>query len=92
MTSTETIRAWKDPYLRPESVGEHPAGDISLPAVGGEAGSHWECISYYVISCFPTCDETLWDGTCNVASIGCCPTCRPDIPECAGDGCNGVAA
>ena len=27
----------------------------------------------YVMSCTPACSQTMWRGTCAIASVGCCP-------------------
>jgi hypothetical protein len=65
-----------------------PAGEVELPGdllearTGGaeEQVTTWVCLTISTgglasaaISCYPSCGSTLWDGSCNVASYGCCP-------------------
>jgi len=71
--------AWKNEDLRDEldMVG-HPAGRIDLSAIGGvqeEALSTWTCFFgvTLALSCSPSCDNTVFHGSCNVNTVGCCP-------------------
>jgi mersacidin/lichenicidin family type 2 lantibiotic len=60
----------------------HPSGLVELTdeELVAAQGATWvitscPCLSIAVsaaTSCTPSCNATIWDGTCNVASIGCC--------------------
>lgn len=66
-----------------QDVPENPAGEVELTdealedaSGGAQAVTSWVCLSIATsgtISCIPSCGATVWDGTCNVASVGCCP-------------------
>jgi hypothetical protein len=70
--------AWKNEELRDEvGMAGHPAGQIDLSGVGGlqqEELSTWPCFFGVTIalSCAPACERTVWHGTCNVNTVGCC--------------------
>ena len=85
MSEEDIIKMWKDESYRASSdqdVPENPAGEVELTdealedaSGGAEAVTSWVCLSIATsgtISCIPSCGATVWDGTCNVASIGCC--------------------
>jgi mersacidin/lichenicidin family type 2 lantibiotic len=87
MSEEDIIKMWKDESYRAshgdEQAPENPAGEVELTDEALEAASGgaeaavttWICLSVATsgtISCIPSCDRTVWDGTCNVASIGCC--------------------
>ena len=86
MSEEDIIKMWKDESYRAshgdEPTPENPAGEVELTdealedaSGGAEAVTSWICLSIATsgtISCIPSCGATVWDGTCNVASIGCC--------------------
>jgi len=89
MTKNQIIHAWKDEEYRLSlsdaeiaKLPENPAGAVEISEVnlemiaGGAAPTGWICLTIGVsaaISCVPSCNASVWDGTCNVASVGCCP-------------------
>lgn len=84
MSNDQIIRAWKDASFRNSlsadelaEVPTNPAGIVDISdqdleeAVGATS---WPCglFTSVAYSCAPACGSSMWDGTCNIASIGCC--------------------
>jgi mersacidin/lichenicidin family type 2 lantibiotic len=86
MAPQDIVKAWKDPSYREvlsavdlAQLPANPAGAIELDdsQLSDVAGATtWYCFTVSVVtagvSCFPACGSTVWDGTCNVATYGCC--------------------
>jgi mersacidin/lichenicidin family type 2 lantibiotic len=88
LDSATVVRAWRDPEFREEMSDEtrgmvpsHPSGvielsDTDLEAAAG-ATTYWcfATIVYCVteaMSCYVSCENTYFDGTCGGFSYGCC--------------------
>lgn len=83
MTSDDIITGWKDEGRRradaseglaqvpPNPAGLSPFDRRELDVAGGAApstillGSAW-------LSCMFACAETMWDGSCDLFTYGCC--------------------
>lgn len=82
MTQHDIITVWKSEAHRlalpreggvppPNPAGASPLDRIDLDAAGGAVpatvvlGSAW-------LSCTFACSETMWDGTCDFFTYGCC--------------------
>lgn len=80
MTPHQIIHAWKNPQYRATltsaelaSYPEHPASYVELPdEMADDASGGTVTIVGDAMSVWPSCESTMWDGTCNVATVGCC--------------------
>jgi mersacidin/lichenicidin family type 2 lantibiotic len=85
MSTVDIIRAWKDEEYRMSlsaaelaQLPQNPVGmveldDADLADASGQVTT-WVCFTVAVsaaTSCVPSCAATVWDGTCNVGSVGC---------------------
>ncbi len=86
MNANAIITAWKDPALRAElpvhdlsQVPEHPSGRSPLESDPGSAAGGMLPITIATLapltsfmSCNLSCSETMWDGSCDFFTYGCC--------------------
>src|SRR5689334_13280644 len=86
MNANTVITAWKDPALRAElrvhdllQLPEHPSGRSPFEgdpgkAAGGMAPGTLQTLGPLtsVMSCNLSCSETMWDGSCDFFTYGCC--------------------
>ena len=86
LSTADTITRWKTPTpiavpgTENAFADAHPAGDVDLSVLGDAVGGNpmptttWACLTLasYALSCGP-CDSTLWKGSCNASTFGCCP-------------------
>lgn len=89
MSNEDIIRAWKDRAYRGSlseaERGALPANPVEpmeldeedLDAVGSRGGAtSVPCIALatLTLSCAPSCENTVFDGTCDAFTEGCCET------------------
>ncbi|GII55391.1 hypothetical protein Pth03_37800 [Planotetraspora thailandica] len=70
----DLIKSWKNPELRADGAA-HPVGDIDLGITGGEGETtSLPCVGLAtaLASCWPSCSNTVWAGSCQIMSVGCC--------------------
>jgi mersacidin/lichenicidin family type 2 lantibiotic len=86
MNSNEVITAWKQPAMRagladpdPIDMPPHPAGrspfeSESVSSAGGMLPSPIQTVGTLtsIMSCNLACSETMWDGSCDFFTYGCC--------------------
>jgi mersacidin/lichenicidin family type 2 lantibiotic len=86
MTSNDFIVAWKDAAVRAHlseqdlaMVPENPAGGSPFDAdpancAGGRMPGTAQTIVQVTafLSCTLSCSQTMWDGTCDFFTYGCC--------------------
>jgi mersacidin/lichenicidin family type 2 lantibiotic len=86
MTSNDCIAAWKNPLVRAHlsehelaMVPENPAGCPPFDAdpancAGGRLPATVVTISPVTafLSCTLACSQTMWDGSCDFFTYGCC--------------------
>lgn len=78
MSRDDLIRGWKDPDSRDSSDVEHPSGEIRLVRDDGVGGTGIECtislasLATYGLSCLPTCEHTVAQGSCAWFTYACC--------------------
>ena len=88
LDNATVIKAWRDPEFRVDLTSEqraalpsHPAGIVEISdtemesAAGATTYFCFLTFSYCIteaMSCYGSCDNTYFDGTCNMFSIGCC--------------------
>jgi mersacidin/lichenicidin family type 2 lantibiotic len=86
MDSNEVIAAWKDPAVRASlcdrelvNLPLHPAGRSPFDCApgncsGGQLPATIRTIGMLtsIMSCNLACSETMWDGSCDFFSYGCC--------------------
>jgi hypothetical protein len=71
MGSEDLVHTWKDPERRAgATVADHPAGEIRLDTVGGNA-TGLACISSLVLECPLTVEQT---AACCIITIDPIPT------------------
>jgi mersacidin/lichenicidin family type 2 lantibiotic len=79
MDPKDVIRAWKDPEFRSSldteaqsTLPTHPSGLMNLDDADLMNVSGGTSVATMIVSCFGSCDNTLFDGTCDLWSLGCC--------------------
>jgi mersacidin/lichenicidin family type 2 lantibiotic len=86
MTSTDFIAAWKDPAARAHLSDQelallptNPAGNSPFDAdpancAGGQAPGVLQTIGIVttMLTCTLGCAQTMWDGSCDFFTYGCC--------------------
>ena len=71
--SADLVRSWKDPESRTSQAQAHPSGEIELDIFGGQGAQAATFTITDAFSCWFSCESSVFDGTCNGFSIGCCP-------------------
>ena len=86
MTANEVIKAWKEPAVRASLAGQvlatiprNPAGpspfesDPANCASGATPANIGTIVGITtLLSCTLVCNETMWDGSCDFFTYGCC--------------------
>lgn len=86
INTDDLIAAWKDPAVRanlsgqePNQMPHHPAGrspfeSAAANCAGGSLPGTLRTIGAITsfMSCNISCSETMWDGSCDFFTYGCC--------------------
>jgi mersacidin/lichenicidin family type 2 lantibiotic len=86
MNANDVVAAWKEPAVRADlphedlrGLPQHPAGRSPFDGdaanvAGGMLPATIQTIGALtsMMSCNISCSETMWDGSCDFFSYGCC--------------------